>query len=1001
MRRKQFVVMLMLSVFLLPINAQQKLPLNTSPDLFQESKRLFEDENYTATLKAIEKLQKKGITASDAQEVSYMYAAATFELNARKGKALLNNYLQKYPDTPYRNRINALLGIAEYYNGNYNEAVDYFDKCNLDALAEEDRDRAGLYYALSQIKNGNISQASLLLEVLGQTSEKYGDDVLFFNACIDFYEGKTEAAFASFKQVEMSEKYFLFTPYYLGAIEIQRGQYLLAEQRATLFISSYKDTPEATQMKQILGAAYYYQQKYKQAITPLYEYVTQTNQPQSIACYQLAMSYYQTGEYKNSLEYFRQVTDGNNEMAQNAYLHLGLAQLKLNDDTKAQMDFEQAANMNFNKEVKEEAMYNYALCIHQKRYSPFAESVTVFERFLNEFPNSSHAEKVSDYLVEIYMNTRNYEVALASIEKIHQPGKAILEAKQRILYRLGLQAFIDGKFKQSVSYLNSSLALGQYNQAIKSNAYYWRGEAYYRLTEYSKAIESYRSCITSGISGEHQGDALYSLGYISFEKKEYRDAITHFTRFVDMQSFNSKQKADAYNRMGDCFFYNRQYQEAVTCFQKAWQADKIVGDYSLYQCALIYGIENKYDQKVETLKQLIASYPQSAYVEQSYYELGRAYVELEKSNEAIASFQTLLEKYPKSSLARKAANEIASIYYRNNDYPKAIAAYKKVINDYPHSEESQVAAQDLKSIYVEMNKVDEFVEYAQQTRGVVTIQGSERDTLTYTAAEKIYMRGDIDKAITSFKNYLQQFPAGAFQLSANYYLGLIYYNRNNATDAQYYLKKVIAFPENKFSEEAMTMSAELSYKAGDYSDAMQLFEAIAQKTANADKRLMAQVNLLRCAYTLKNSAKILEVVPELLKNNSIGSEEIIEARYARVKAYYWINDAVKAIPDLIELAKDTRNEKGAESKYLLAQLYYDNQRMEDAEKVVLDYIETSTPYPYWLARSFILLSDIYIKQNKMLEAKQYLLSLKSNYTANDDIAQMIEERLSKIVEVEQ
>ena len=93
---------------------------------------------------------------------------------------------------------------------------------------------------------------------------------------------------------------------------------------------------------------------------------------------------------------------------------------------------------------------------------------------------------------------------------------------------------------------------------------------------------------------------------------------------------------------------------------------------------------------------------------------------------------------------------------------------------------------------------------------------------------------------------------------------------------------------------------------------------------------------------------------------------------------------------------DTRNIYGAEAKYQLAQLYYNIRQYDNAEKEVLDYISVSTPHSYWLARSFILLSDVYMKSEKYIEAKQYLISLKQSYKANDDIATMIEERLKKL-----
>ena len=48
------------------------------------------------------------------------------------------------------------------------------------------------------------------------------------------------------------------------------------------------------------------------------------------------------------------------------------------------------------------------------------------------------------------------------------------------------------------------------------------------------------------------------------------------------------------------------------------------------------------------------------------------------------------------------------------------------------------------------------------------------------------------------------------------------------------------------------------------------------------------------------------------------------------------------------------------------------------------------------ARSFVLLSDVYVAMDKKLDARQYLLSLQQNYHADDDIEQMINERLEKL-----
>jgi TolA-binding protein len=184
--------------------------------------------------------------------------------------------------------------------------------------------------------------------------------------------------------------------------------------------------------------------------------------------------------------------------------------------------------------------------------------------------------------------------------------------------------------------------------------------------------------------------------------------------------------------------------------------------------------------------------------------------------------------------------------------------------------------------------------------------------------------------------------------------------------------------------------------AGSYREAMNLYKQLIAKTSNNERRQACRMNLLRCAYNLNESSEVLAVAGELLAAGNLSPEWTREVYYDRAKTLIRENKANEAIADLKKLAADTRTQQGAEAKYMLAQIYFNNKKYDDCEKEVLNYIEVSTPHAYWLARSFVLLADLYITLDRKMEAKQYLLSLQNNYTGNDDIAGRIKERLDKL-----
>lgn len=980
-------------------SAQTSEKITSPVNLYKEGRNLFLQKNYAAATPPLKAFIRQEPNASLREEAEYMLVCSAYELKDKNSITLLRNYLEQYPDTPYANRIYALLAAGYFYEEKYDEALALFNSAQLDLLGNEERDDMTYLLATCYLKTGNVKEAAIWFETLKASSKKYDNDCAYYISYIRYTQKRYDEALKGFLPLQDNPKYKALVPYYIAEIYAIRKNYDKAEIVAQNYLSAYPQNEHAAEMYRILGDASYHFRKYHEAINAFESYLERDASPRRDALYMLGLSYFQTGVYSKAAETLGEVTGSNDALTQNAYLHMGLSYLQLAEKNKARMAFEQAAASNADMKIKEQAAYNYALCIHETSYSAFGESVTVFEKFLNEFPNSQYTEMVSNYLVEVYLNTRSYEAALKSIERIAHPGTRIMEAKQKILFQLGTQAFANASFEQAIGYFNQSVAIGQYNRQTKADALYWRGESYYRLNRMTEAARNFREYLqlTEQTNNEMYALANYNLGYTAFHQKDYAQARNWFLKYIQLEKGENRTAlADAYNRIGDCFLNERNFDEAKHYYAQAESMNASSGDYSFYQLALVSGLQKDYSGKITLLNRLAGKYPTSPYVINALYEKGRSYVLMNNNNQAIASFKELLSRYPESPISRKAAAEIGLLYYQDGNYDQAIDAYKLVINKYPGSDEARLAMLDLKSLYVDMNRIDEFAALAASMPGNIRFDASEQDSLTYIAAEKIYGRGRIEEAKNSFNKYLQTFPEGSFSLNAHYYLCLIGKEQKNYDMILLHSGKLLEYPDNPFSEEALIMRAEVQFNLQQFADALASYKMLKEKATTADRRLLAETGMLRCAHLIKDDAETIHAATALLAEAKLTPELANEALYYRAKSYMNQKADKKALADLQTLAKDTRNLYGAEAKYLVAQQYYTAGEYAAAEKELLDYIERSTPHAYWLARSFVLLSDVYMAMDKKLDARQYLLSLQQNYHANDDIEGMIESRLEKL-----
>ncbi len=999
---KRIIILLISIGMAVSVMFSQHTKVFTNSDyLFNQGKELFVQRKFAASYRSFEDFLKstENIQAGQIHEAEFYMAANSFELRKDNALARLKEFFYKHPYTPFYDKTNLMLGILEYEQKNYEAAITYFNNIDYKKLSFRERTDYLFSKGYACLATERYAEARNIFRELKGMNTRFNLTATYYYAYSEYALGNYGAALPDFLTIENNPAYNNIVPYYIVHIYYAQKEYDKLYDKANRLLRENPDNKNNGEIYRILGRIAYEKKDYAGAVDNFRKSEAILPQVYRSDLYHFGLSYYQLKNYTEAVKYLSRVVTQRDEMTENAYLHLGNAYLKLNDKTNARLSYEAALRTSFNKSVREEAMYNYALTTYETT-TAFGESITAFEQLLNEFPNSKYTNQAYDYLASALMSTKNYESAYQTIQKIKNPNARLLETRQYLLYQIGTEAYIQNNFEKAIEYFTLSLQSAP-TGIYSAESIFWRAESYFRTGNTDKGLADLRAFNNNSNSktSANRVMANYSMGYGYFNTKDYTNALTWFLKYVENETNTGKTTyADALNRAGDCYFFARNFTKAETFYARASSASPSAADYALFQSAYAAGLQKNYNSKIATLEKLISQYPNSEYVDDSFYEIGRSYIMLENDNSAINAFQRLLDRQPNSSIAPKAALEIGMVYLNSSRYEQSIAAFKKVITTYPGTQEAYTALESLETVYIEINDVASYIAYTKSI-GVTTGNSSaaREDSITFIAAERQYINGNYQQAITGMQSYMKKYCSGGrYCLTAQYYLADSYYRSGNKQNALQAYEVLLSTTGNQYIEEAALRSAEITYDNKDYSSALRYFKQLQSVAQSTENRNAGRLGVLRCSYFLNDHQTTINIANEILADYRSTEELKNEARYNRAKAYLATNQPTLAITDIKSLATDTRTANGAEAKYLLANIYFEQGKLSESETEIMDFAKRNTPYQFWLARSFILLSDIYIKQGNDFQAKQYLLSLQKNYTVGDEIQPMINSRLQDI-----
>jgi TolA-binding protein len=935
-------------------------------------------------------------------DARYFDALCDYKLDHPEAGRKFKEFIRFYPDHSKTNEAHLYLGFIEYENRKYRDAIEEFAKVDPYLLSPEQMSEYLYKLGYSHMQRDEYEEAKEVLFPILNAESDYRDAANYYYAHIAYLEQDYDNALKYFNRLDKDSEFGKEVPFYLLQINYTNRNYdEIAVIGPDVIENDITDKKKKAEAARIVAEAFYVNEDYNKALN--YFEVYRENARKSFTReenYQLAYAYYQTGDYEKAITQFQKVTGKQDEMSQNAYYHLADCYLQTGEKKFAQNAFYSAYQIPGNEKIREDALFNYAKLTYEIAYDPFNSSITVLTQYISDYPGSDRIDEAYMYLTNIFLSTKDYQTAIDAIERIRVKNRDLKAAYQRITYQRAIQLFNAVKYEDALLNFNKSLA-NNYDSEIIARARYWTGETHFRLGNYTKAIDYYDDFMVS--PGAYKLDLYpmtkYNMGYAYFKLKYYDNAVLTFEQFVSRPIEGRDDfVTDARLRMGDCYFITQNYEEAIREYERAIDRESPDTDYAYFQKALSEGALGNNTEKINTLKMITREYPGSNYTDDAYFEIAESYLLLNDNTNAISWYQNTIDTFPNSSYVIKALQKLGLIRYNRSDYDAALTTLKKIVKDYPGTPEANEALGTIRNIYIDKNEVGDYYAYAE-TVPFANVTVSEQDSITYLAAEMLYMNNNCPGAVNAFRGYKEQFPNGAFILNASYYKAECDYKLGNMEDALTGYNFVLDYPKSRFTENALVRAGELNLQFEDYAAALQNFVRLEESADYQNNKTIAVNGQLICNYHLGNFEEAITVSERLMAMDKLNNEQLLNAHYITAKSALAIDNLQVATREFEITNELSDGEKGAEAKYMLTSIQFKLKNYQKAEEMVFELVNEYPAHEYWKAKGFIMLADIYAANNNYFQAKQTLQSIIDNYPG-DDLKTVAAEKLAEIERIE-
>ncbi len=598
----------------------------------------------------------------------------------------LEDFLDKYPQSPDLPTAKLLLGQCDFLRGKYAQALDLFDGLS---QRTDNRDEILFWRGETYLKQNRLPEAQRDYQSVIDDFPKstYVPQALYSLGWSFFQEKEYIPAKKTFLRLTMS-----FPNHQLSedaALKVAECDY------------------NAGRLKDAIGDFQNFAAKY-----PKSAHLCEVN-------FNIAESYYYRDTFNAAAGFYQKALDSSCDDALRlaAYTAQGWNYIKLSKFNNARDVFKKAQNFSKAKGLSaEEVVLGQAnLALSQ---GAWPQAVALFTDFIKNYPQSPHWTQGYLGRADVFYLLKRYEDARSDYARLSDQKDPEIFAKCR--FGLGWCELKLGHPHTAINYFQEVFDQSPEAQT-KANALVQMADVYQETAQWDDAVGMYERVKKMYPNNDMMDYVLYRQA-IAFLKSEKIDAAQGNFKSLRNDFAGSKYCEDIDYYMGVISFKKGDWLTGVQTMglylKNLTRPSEFTPDAN-YILALSHLNLKEPEEALKVFQKILRLYPNDIDIAKNAdIGIAKCQFELGQVSLAVQRFKLIVYKYPKTDAAFEALLWLAQYYLKNSDGDSAIEYYRSIIDEFPSSPRNDQIHYELGQAYEIQGHSDDALEQYQSISAV-------------------------------------------------------------------------------------------------------------------------------------------------------------------------------------------------------------------------------------------------------------------------------------------